>query len=215
MNKMFYRLVTGVFLTGAVLMVQAQKSDAKSRQILDAVAKNYKAKKNSYFKFSYGTGANGKVSKTETGIFYSTPSQYKLKIMGTEQIFDGSKVYNISEEDQEVTIAKANGAEMMFSPTNYLETYKSEYNTTYAGKKAVNGVQADLIKLTPVKANGLKAVYIFVDQPKHQILKIEQYSSDNSVAVIAVKEYKANQNLSSGMFNFNRNNYKNYIITEL
>ena len=215
MNKMFYRLVTGVFLTGAVLMVQAQKSDAKSRQILDAVAKNYKAKKNSYFKFSYGTGANGKVSKTETGIFYSTPSQYKLKIMGTEQIFDGSKVYNISEEDQEVTIAKANGAEMMFSPTNYLETYKSEYNTSYAGKKAVNGVQADLIKLTPVKANGLKAVYIFVDQPKHQILKIEQYSSDNSVAVIAVKEYKANQNLSSGMFNFNRNNYKNYIITEL
>lgn len=215
MNKVFYRLVSGVFLTGAVLMVQAQKSDAKSRQILDAVAQNYKAKKNSYFKFTYGTGANGKVSKTETGIFYSTPSQYKLKIMGTEQIFDGSKVYNISDEDQEVTIAKANNSEMMFSPTNYLQNYKSEYHTSYAGKKAVNGVQADLIKLTPVKANGLKAVYIFVNAPKHQILKIEQHSTDNSVAVIAVREYKANQNLSSGMFTFNRNNYKNYIITEL
>lgn len=215
MKKIRYKLLTGIFLAGSVVMVQAQKADLKSKQILDAVAKNYKAKKNSYFKFSYGTGTNGKVTKTETGIFYTTPSQYKLKIMGVEQIFDGSKVYNISAEDQEVTVAKADGSEMMFSPTVYLDSYKSEYNTVYQGKKTVNGVNADLIKLTPVKNNGLKSVYIFVNQPKNQIVKIEQYSTDNSVAVIAVKEYKENQNLSSDLFTFNKNNYKNYIVTEL
>jgi len=215
MNKIFYKIVTGAFVAGSVMLVQAQKSDAQSKQILDAVAKNYKAKKNSYFKFSYGTGDNGKVSQTQTGIFYSTPSQYKLKIMGIEQIFDGSKVYNISAEDQEVTIAKADGSEMMFSPTNYLNSYKNEYNTTYVGKKSANGVNADLIKLVPVKNNGLKSVYIFVNQAKNQIVKIEQYSSDNSVAVIAIQDYKENQNLDSGMFTFNKNNYKNYIITEL
>ncbi len=209
------RLLTGTMVAGAVLMVQAQKADSKSKTILDAVAKNYKSKKNSYFKFSYGTGNNGKVNKTETGIFYTTPSQYKLKIMGVEQIFDGNKVYNISDEDQEVTIAKASGSEMMFSPTNYLESYKHDFNTSYVGKRNMNGVNADLIKLTPITHNGLKSVYIYINQPKKQIVKIEQYSNDGSVAVIAVKEYKENQNLNDSMFSFNKSDYKNYIVTEL
>lgn len=199
----------------AVGFTSAQKVDAKSKSLLDAVAKNYSDNTNTYFKFSYGTGANGKVSKTETGIFYSTPSQYKLKIMGTEQIFDGKKVYNISAEDQEVTVAKADGNSMMFSPTNYLTSYKKDFNTSYVGKKLVNGVNAEMIKLTPVKNNGLKNVYIFLNPTTKQIVKIEQYSANNDVAVIAVKEYKENQKLNSSMFTFDKNQYKNYVVTEL
>lgn len=197
------------------LPVFAQKADAKSKSLLESVAANYRANKNSYFKFVYGTGANGKVTKTETGIFYTTPSQYKLKIMGNEQIFDGNKVYNISAEDQEVTIAKANGSEQALSPTNYLTTYKKDFNTSYVGRRSVNGTSADLIKLTPVKSNGIKSVYIFVDAARKQIVKIEQLSSNNAVTTLAVKEYKANQNLSADMFSFDKNKYKNYIITEL
>lgn len=136
--------------------------------------------------------------------------------MGVEQIFDGKKVYNISEEDQEVTIAKANGSEMMFSPTNYLESYKKDFNTSYVGKRTANGVYSDLIRLTPVEKNsGLESVYIYINQPKKQIVKIEQYASDGSVAVIAVTDYKENQTLNPQMFTFNKGNYKNYIITEL
>jgi hypothetical protein len=35
--------------------------------------------------------------------------------MDTEQIFDGSKIYNINTDDMEVTIAKPNGSSTMFS----------------------------------------------------------------------------------------------------
>ncbi len=207
--------VSAAFILGTSVQIYAQKADSKSKNILDAVAQNYKSKKNTYFKFSYGTGSNGKVSKTETGIFYSTPAQYKLKIMGIEQIFDGNKVYNISDEDQEVTISKANGSDMMFSPTNYLQSYKKDFNASYVAKRMMNGVNSDLIKLTPTTNNGLKYVYLYINQPKKQIVKIEQYSTDGNVAVIAVKEYKENQSLGSSTFSFNKNNYKNYIITEL
>ena len=215
MKNMIKKISIAALSFGMVALTFAQKADAKSKSILDAVASKYKANKNTYFKFAYGTGANGKVSKRQTGIFYTTPTQYKLKIMGIEQIFDGSKIYNISSEDQEVTIAKANGTEMMFSPTNYLNSYKKEYNTAYVGKKSVNGVNADLIKLTPVKSNGIKNVYIYVDAPKNQLVKVEQYSANNDVAVIAVQDYKTNQNLAADMFKFNKNNYQNYIVTEL
>lgn len=209
------KIFIGALTLGMAIPAMAQKADTKSKTLLDAVAANYKANKNTYFKFIYGTGNAGKVSKTQTGIFYTTPSQYRLKIMGNEQIFDGSKVYNISAEDQEVTIAKANGSEQMLSPTNYLTSYKKDFNTSYVGKQRVNGTNADLIKLTPVKNNGIKAVYLFLDSAKKQIVKIEQTDSNNAVTTLAVQEYRANQNLAADMFTFDKAKYKNYIVTEL
>lgn len=195
-------------------IANAQTVDAKSKTILDAVTANYKAKSNSYFKFVYGSGT-GKVTKTEPGIFYSAKDKYKLKIMGTEQIFDGNKIYNISADDSEVTVAKPNGDEMMFSPLNYLESYNKDYNVKYLGKMNVNGVNVDKIQLTPVKSNGLKNVLLYVNSQKKQLIKLEQFSKDNGVSVIAIKEYKENQNLAADMFSFDKNQYKNYIITEL
>ncbi|MEC5395060.1 LolA family protein [Bergeyella sp. RCAD1439] len=215
MNNTIKKIASVTFALGTLAWADAQKSDAKSKQILDAVANKYKANKNTYFKFAYGTGSQGKVSKTQTGIFYTTPSQYKLKIMGIEQLFDGQKVYNISEEDQEVTIAKANGNEMMFSPTNYLNSYKTNYNTQYVGKRTLNGTSTELIKLTPIKNNGIKNVFIFVDAAKNQLVKVEQYNSNNDVAIIQIQDYRTNQNLAADLFRFNRDKYQNYVITEL
>ena len=215
MKNILSKFVTGAFVVGSVILVLAQKADAKSTQILDKVSAKYKANKNTYFKFSYGSGANGKITKNETGIFYTTPSQYKLKIMDIEQIYDGNKIYNISTEDQEVTIAKANGSEMMFSPTNYLNNYKKEYNASYVGKKTISGKSTDQIKLVPVKNNGLKEVHIFVDAAKNQLVRVEQFSVDNAVNAITIQDYKVNQKLDSKMFTFQKNNFKNYLITEL
>ncbi len=193
----------------------AQKIDAKAKTILDAVATNYKSKDNVYFKFVYGTGTGKKVTKTEPGIFYAAKDLYKLKIMGTEQIFDGNKIYNISEEDQEITVAKPTGNEQMFSPLNYIEQYKKGYNVKYVGKLTVNGVYSDYIKMTPVKNNGIKEVNLFINAAKKQIVKIEQFSNDNAVSVIAINDYRENQKLNPTMFTFDKDQYKNYFVTEL
>ena len=168
-----------------------------------------------YFKFVYGTGNSKKITRTEPGIFYSAKDKYKLKIMGTEQIFDGKKLYNISAEDQEVTVAKPTGNEQMFSPLNYIEEYKKGYNVKYMGKLMVNGVNSDYIKLTPTSKNGIQEVNLFVNAAKKQIVKVEQFSTDKSVSVIAISDYKENQNLSSALFNFDKDQYKNYLVTEL
>jgi len=215
MKNSISKIIVGSFVIGAVGFADAQKIDAKAKKILDDITANYKSKKNSYFKFSFGTGLNGQVNKTEPGIYYSAGEKYKLKIMDTEQIFDGAKIYNINADDMEVTIAKPNGSSSMFSPINYLSTYRNDYNVTYNGKKNVNGVNADFIKLTPVKSNGIQYVYIFVDSAKKQMVKLEQHGNNKDVAVIAIKEYKENQELDPNMFVFDKNKFKNYVITEL
>ena len=205
----------GILVVATTASFSAQKIDAKAKTILDAVANNYKSKDNVYFKFVYGTGNNKKVTKTEPGIFYSAKDKYKLKIMGTEQIFDGNKIYNISEEDQEITVAKPTGNEQMFSPLSYIEEYKKGYNVKYVGKLNVNGVNSDYIKLTPIKNNGIKEVNLFVNAAKKQLVKIEQFSTDNAVSIIAINNYVENQKLNNDMFTFDKNQYKNYFVTEL
>lgn len=215
MKNIISKVIVSSLVVGAIGFTNAQKIDAKAKKILDDITANYKSKKNTYFKFSFGTGTNGQVSKTEPGIYYASGDKYKLKIMEIEQIFDGNKIYNINTEDTEVTVARPNGSSSMFSPINYLSSYRNDYNVTYNGKKNIGGVNADFIKLTPVKSNGIKYVYLYVDSAKKQMVKLEQYGNNNDVAVIAIKDYKENQNLDSGMFVFNKVKYKNYLVTEL
>lgn len=199
---------------GAAGLMMAQKIDTKSQTILDAVTSNYKSKKNTYFKFTYGTGS-GSVSKTETGIFYSSQDKYKLKIMGIEQIFDGQKIYNINAADKEVTVAKPNDSDAMFSPLSYLETYKKDYNVSYSGKKNVNGKSVDYIKMVPISENGLKQVNLYVNSGEKKLVKLEQVATNNSVATITISAYKENQTLASDLFSFDKTKYKSYLVTEL
>ena len=215
MNNIFKNITLGIFTIVTAASVSAQKIDAKAKTILDAVSTQYQSKNNIYFKFVFGTGNGKKVTHTETGIFYSAKDKYKLKIMGTEQIFDGSKIYNISSEDQEVTVAKPTGKEQMFSPLNYIDEYKKGYNVKHMGKLTVNGISTDYIKLTPTTKTDIKEVNLFINAAKKQIVKLEQFSTDNSVSVIAISDYKENQNLNNSMFNFDKTQYKNYIVTEL
>ncbi|MGO4709255.1 outer membrane lipoprotein carrier protein LolA [Chryseobacterium sp. 2TAF14] len=215
MKKIISKIVLGTLVVGSIGFVQAQKIDAKAKKILDDITANYNSKKNSYFKFAFGSGVNGAVSKTEPGIYYAAGDKYKLKIMETEQIFDGNKIYNINTEDMEVTVAKPNANSTMFSPINYLTSYRKDYNVVYSGKKSVDGINADLIKLTPVKANGLKYIYLYVDSAKKQMLKLEQYGSNKDISVISIKEYKENQQLDPNMFVFDKAKFKNYLVTEL
>ena len=215
MKNFIKKILLSTTVVGAMSCTFAQTIDTKSKEILDAVTVNYNAKMNSYFKFSFGSGTNGKIAKTEPGIYYAAGDKYKLKIMGTEQIFDGNKIYNINIEDTEVTIAKPNANAQMFSPINYLSSYRKEYNVSYEGKKSVKGINADVIKLEPIKANGLDAVYLYINGAKKQIVKLEQHGKNKDISVIEILGYKENQPLSSTMFSFDKNKYKNYIITEL
>jgi outer membrane lipoprotein-sorting protein len=208
-NTIHKLIVTGLLISGFAFST-AQKIDAKAKDILEAVSANYKSKKNLYFKFNYGTGSR-KVRHTETGIFYSTPSQYKLNVMGNEQIFDGKKIYNISKEDQEITIAKPNGSEKALSPINYLDEYKNGYTVTYAGKSGA----LDIIKMIPTKDNGIKNVALYINKSKKQITKVVQTSKANDVTAISVNQYKENQTLDASVFSFDKSKYKNYLITEL
>ena len=193
-----------VFVIGVFTMVFAQKVDSNAKNILDVVSAHYKSKNAIYFKFIYATAG-----KNEMGEFYASKDKYRLKIMGSEQIFDGNKIYSINEEEQEVTVSKSNGGENVLSPMSYLEAYKKNYNIIYVSKKN----NQDIIKLTPIKNNKIKQVLLYINFAKKQIEKVEQYAANNAKTSIIISQYKENIAVSSSVFSFNKNQYKNYLIT--
>ena len=171
-----------LFITGAFVIVSAQKVDNKAKNILDVVSAHYKSKNAIYFKFIYATAG-----KNEMGDFYASKDKYRLKIMGSEQIFDGNKIYSINEEEQEVTISKSNGGENVLFPMSYLEAYKKNYNIIYVGKKN----NQDIIKLTPIKNNKIKQVLLYINFTKKQIEKVEQYTANNAkTSIISSQSHK-------------------------
>ena len=198
--------ILSVFVTGVFTMVFAQRVDGNAKNILDVVSAHYKSKNAIYFKFIYATAG-----KNEMGDFYASKDKYRLKIMGSEQIFDGNKIYSINEEEQEVTVSKSNGGENVLSPMSYLEAYKKNYNIIYVSKKN----NQDIIKLTPIKNNKIKQVLLYINFTKKQIEKVEQYTANNTKTSIIISQYKENIAVSSSVFSFNKNQYKNYFITEL
>lgn len=212
---MLKKIILSVAVLGAVVFTNAQQIDATSKKILDAVTQKYNQQKNSYFKFMFGSGANGKVSRKEMGDFYSEGDKYVLNVMGTKQIFNGQKIYNINEEDQEVTIAKPDENDAVFSPINYLKNYRQDFNVSHKGTRTVLKKKVNLIKLIPIQSNGLSHVYLFVDAKNNELVKLEQYGKNKDVAVIVVTEHKTNQNLSPNLFTFDKSKYKDYLITEL
>jgi len=214
MKNFTIKSLSAIALISINITAFGQKIDAKSKTILDDITKSYKSKKNSYFKFSYTTGSSNN-NQSQTGIFYSDNNRYKLKIMGTEQIFDGNKVYSISDEDKEVTIAKPNDNQTQFSPLSYLDSYKKDYNVTYSGKKNLSGIPVEVVKMTPVKPNGLKSVTLYINTAQKKLIKLEQMTTSNDMAVITISNYKENQNLSPSVFTFDKSKYQNYLITEL
>ena len=135
--------------------------------------------------------------------------------MGMEQIFDGNKIYSISDEDKEITIARPSENQVVFSPLSYLDSYKKDYNVTYSGKKTMSGIPVDIIKMIPIKPNGLKSVTLYVNTPQKKLIKLEQVTTSNDLAVISINNYKENQQLPSSIFSFDKSKYPNYLITEL
>jgi len=208
--KNYLKAFLTLTFVGSSFIAYTQTIDSKSKTILDDITKSYKSKKNSYFKFSYSAD-----NQNQTGIFYSDNTRYKLKIMGTEQIYDGNKLYNINDEDKEITISKANDDQVHFSPLSYLDSYKKDYNVSYSGKKTISGIPVDVVKMTPVKSNGLKSVTLYINSPQKKLIKLEQLSTNNKLAVITISNYKENQTLSPSLFSFDKSKYQNYLITEL
>src|SRR3990172_6385292 len=95
------------FLTAFLLITITSfgQESAKAKALLDEVAQKIGGYKNIYIEFNHSLdNKEANVHQETRGTVTLKGNLYNLNYMGTEQIFDGKKVYLIIHEDEEVII---------------------------------------------------------------------------------------------------------------
>lgn len=200
------------FLTFIILLffsVTLQAQNAK--KLLDEVSAKTKSYQNIVLEFSFNNGQ--KETKGKAAI---QGEKYTVEFMGITQLFDGSKMYIINPEDEEVTVASANGSNSQaVSIAHLLTFYKKGYTYSWDKKQTVGGKSIQYIKLKPTNSKDVQEIYLGIDTKTKNIYSRTDVYKSGSKTILTVKSFKTNQTLSKNHFTFTKSKYPNYYINNL
>ena len=209
-------LITIILLNISVF----SQNDNDAKSLLDDVAEKVENYENIYIEF------NHKFDNTDADVHQETKGNvtlkenlYHLNYMGTEQIFDGDKIYLIIHEDEEVIIqSPSESDEETLTPSKMFSFYKNGYTYEMGDLKNIKGVKIQYVNLTPIDSNSdIVSILVGIDIKTKHIYNIFETGKNNTVTTLEVRTFKTNQPISEKLFIFDKAKYrdqKKYTISE-
>ncbi len=207
-----------LFLMAILTTTLASAQDAdKAKALLDDVYNKVKSYDNIFVDFKFV------LNNEEAGINNETRGEVTLKgdkyvadFFGAKQMFDGTKVYTIVPENEEVTIEDKSEDPDAFSPSKLLTFYKQGHTYAWDIEQNVQGRKIQFVKLTPIDTNSeIKSRLLGVDAETKHIYKLIETGKNGTKTTITVNSFKTDQPLSETLFTFDKDKYENegyYII---
>lgn len=190
----------------------------KGKALLDEVSQKVKTYENISIDFKYTLENLSENIKQETrGDVVMQGEKYKLNILGVSRLFDGSKLYTISPEDEEVTISsEGEDEEDAITPSKMLSFYEEGYTYELDIQQNINGRKIQYVKLTPIDSNSeLQSILLGIDAQTKHIYNLIQIGENGSKTTLTVNSFKTNQPISKTLFTFDANKYQDYYINNL
>ncbi len=193
------------------------QSDAKAKALLDEVYTKVMNYNNIYVDFKYSLENTEANTKSETrGTATLEGNKYLVDLFGSQQLFDGSKVYTIVPDNEEVTIEDQSDDENTITPSKMLTFYKDGHNYKWDIAQNIQGRKIQYIKLIPIDTNTeIKSILLGVDAQTKHIYKLIETGKNGTKTTITVNSFKTDQPLSNTLFTFNAKKYEDqgyYII---
>ncbi len=204
------KLVLLVVLIFAVAGSTNAQNSEKAKTLLDDVYSKIKGYDNIFVDFKYVlNNSEAGINQETRGDVTLKGNKYLFNIFGTQQLYDGDKVYTIVPENEEVTIESKLEEENALTPSKMLTFYKDGYTYAWDILQNVQGRKIQYVKLTPIDTNAeIKSILMGIDSETKHIYKII-YSGDNQTKTsITVNSFKTNQPLSKSLFTFDESKYK-------
>ncbi|SFU74448.1 Outer membrane lipoprotein-sorting protein [Pustulibacterium marinum] len=194
------------------------QSSQKAKSLLDEVYNKVKSYNNIYIDFKYELDNKAEGIHQETkGNVTLDGDKYVFNYLGATKIFDGSKIYTIIPDNEEVTIESKNAEdEGTITPSKMLTFYKDGYNYAWKESKTIKGRSIQLIELTPISSSAeVKSLLLGIDTQTKHIYNLVENGANGTSTTITVMNMKTNQTLPKGTFAFDRDKYQKqgyYII---
>jgi len=213
---MIKRTLLLVLLFAISLTSMAQNSQ-KAKTLLDEVYSKVTGYQNIQIDFNYSLENTEANTKSETqGKASLKGDKYLVNLFGAKQLFDGSKVYTIVPDNEEVTIESPSEGENTVTPSKMLTFYKEGHTYAWDILQNVQGRKIQFVKLTPIDTNTeIKSILLGIDAETKHIYKLIETGMNSTKTTITVNSFKTNQPLSKSLFTFDEAKYKNdgyYII---
>ena len=85
------------------------QDNSDAELLLNQVSDNIKNYENIYINYAYTlNNIEEDINQTNKGSFVTEGEKWRFEMLGVTRIFDGSKLYSISPDDEEVTISSQN-----------------------------------------------------------------------------------------------------------
>ena len=190
----------------------------KAKSLLNEVSEKVKNYDNISLDFKYTLENQSENIKQETkGDVVMQGDKYRLNILGVTRLFDGNKLYSISNEDEEVTISSDSEDEIdAITPSKMLSFYEDGYTYKLDITQNINGRKIQYVKLTPIDSNSeIKSILLGIDAQTKNIYNLIQIGKNDTKTTLTVNSFKTNTPLSKTLFTFDANKYKDYYINKL
>ena len=212
MKKIFFIAVA--FLS--INLVNAQNSE-KAKALLDDVYNKVQGYDNIFVDFKYVLNNQEADINDETrGDVTMQGDKYVANFFGAQQLYDGSKVYTIVPENEEVTIEDKSDDEDTITPSKMLTFYRQGHTYKWDILQNLQGRKIQFIKLIPIDTNTeINSILLGIDAETKHIYKVIETGKNGTKTTITVNSFKTNQPLSKTLFTFDENKYKDegyYII---
>ncbi|MEP0134320.1 MAG: outer membrane lipoprotein carrier protein LolA [Eudoraea sp.] len=205
-----------VALVFTTIFAQAQSSD-KAKALLDEVYSKVKSYDNIAVNFKFALhNSEADVDQETRGDVTLEGEKYLFNYLGSQQLYDGAKVYTIVPENEEVTIEDKSEEENTITPSKMLTFYKTGHNYEWDILQNVQGRKIQFVKLIPIDSNSeITSILLGIDVETKHIYKLIETGKNGTITTITVNSFKTDQQLSKTLFTFDENKYKEegyYII---
>ena len=215
--KKFLILIFGLY---PILVFSQQNLEAEL--LLNKVSENIKNYNNIYINYTYTlNNVEEDISQTNNGSFVTENNKWRFEMLGVTRIFDGSKLYSISPDDEEVTISSQDPEdETTITPNKMLYFYEEGYYFEMDKSKFIGNGQyrkkIQYVKLIPKDSEAeIKYILLGIDTEFNQIYEVIETGKNETVTTISIVDFEFNLPLNSNLFVFDQEKYQDYYMNIL
>ena len=203
-------------------MLVFSQQNLEAELLLNKVSENIKNYNNIYINYAYTlNNVEEDISQTNNGSFVTENNKWRFEMLGVTRIFDGSKLYSISPDDEEVTISSQDPEdETTITPNKMLYFYEEGYYFEMDKSKFIGNGQyrkkIQYVKLIPKDSEAeIKFILLGIDTEFNQIYEVIETGKNETVTTISIVDFEFNLPLNSNLFVFDQEKYQDYYMNIL
>lgn len=189
----------------------------QAKNLLDQVSVQIKSKENIRFAFSYVLeNKKEQIRQEMEGDVTLSGDRYKLNFLAAEQLFDGTKIYTIVPENEEITISvPENEDDVSVNPSKLLSFYEKGYGYEWDIQQRVMGKNIQFIKLLPIEdSSEFDYLLLGIDIDRLEVYRLIEVGANGTMTTLTLNNQESNIILPTDYFVFDQNKYPNYYINE-